>query len=147
MSTRGNIAIKLNDADTTANLLYDPSKEPRTPRDITDKVYPINPAGKKYLQIYNHHDSYPSGLGYLLLKYYTDYDTVLNLILAGDTSSVGTINTAAYVQNDDYDDTKPQFLDAPELDEEYLYVYEDGKWFIQGHEFENLTELTLEMCK
>lgn len=145
MSTRGNIAIRLRDEHQNANLVYDPAAGVDTSNgtDIMSKISHVNPGGNRYLQIYNHHDSYPSYLGRKLLNHYMDYDKVLNLILAGDTSGVNNNTTACYVSyGDDYEDTRPAALQDPSWNEEYLYVYEDGKWFVQGHDIETLTELT-----
>lgn len=143
MSTRGNIAIKLNSSDRVSTLKYNPDVLPAVKR--KNNIGDVEAGDKPYLQIYNHHDSYPSHLGKILLNNYNSYEKALNLILAGDTSSVGEWKTDAYAELDDWDDVKPDALEEPSQDEQYLYVYEDGQWFIQGGEYTVLTPLTQEI--
>lgn len=145
MSTRGNIAIKLSVSDREGTLKYNPQFTPMSPIMMLERVGTIEPLGKPYLQIYNHHDSYPSHLGRILLNHYNDYEKALNLVLAGDTSGVDENSTDAYVKYDSWGDVKPEIIDEPYQDEQYLYVYEDGQWFIQGKEYPVLTPLTQEI--
>ena len=143
MSTRGNIAIKLNSSDRVSTLKYNPDVLPAVRR--KNNIGDVEAGDKPYLQIYNHHDSYPSHLGKILLNHYNSYEKALNLILAGDTSSVGEWKTDAYAELDDWDDVKPDALDEPSQEEEYLYVFEDNQWFIQGKAYTELTLLTEEI--
>ena len=143
MSTRGNIAIKLNSSDRVSTLKYNPDVLPAVRR--KNNIGDVEAEDKPYLQIYNHHDSYPSHLGKILLNHYNSYEKALNLILAGYTSSVGEWKTDAYAELDDWDDVKPDALDEPSQDEEYLYVFEDNQWFIQGKAYSELTPLTEEI--
>lgn len=143
MSTRGNIAIKLNSSDRVSTLKYNPDVLPAVKRN--NNIGDVEAGDKPYLRIYNHHDSYPSHLGKILLNHYNDYEKALNLVLAGDTSGVREWETDAYAELDDWDDVKPDALDEPYQSEQYLYVYEDGQWFIQGGEYPTLTPLTQEI--
>ena len=145
MSTRGNIAIKLSLSDREGTMKYNPQFTPMSPIMILERVGTVEPLGKPYLQIYNHHDSYPSHLGRILLNHYNDYEKALNLILAGDTSGVGENRTDAYVRYDSWGDVKPEIVDEPYQGEQYLYVFEDGQWLIQGGEYPTLTPLTQEI--
>lgn len=144
MSTRGNIAIKLSVSDRGGTLKYNPDFTPQS-RVNANKFDTVEPLGKTYLQIYCQHDSYPSHLGKMLLNHYNDYEKALNLILAGDTSGVSENETDAYARYDDWDDVKPEIIDKPYQGEQYLYVYEDGQWFIQRGENPTLTPLTQEI--
>lgn len=143
MSTRGNIAIKLNSSDRVSTLKYNPDVLPAVRK--KNNIGDVEAGDKPYLQIYNHHDSYPSHLGKILLNHYNSYEKALNLILAGYTSSVGELKTDAYAELDDWDDVKPDAIEKPSQKEIYLYVFEDNQWFIQGNAYTELTPLTEEI--
>ena len=68
--------------------------------------------------------------------------TTENISLAGYAF---TVETDAYAELDDWDDVKPDALDEPSQEEEYLYVFEDNQWFIQGKAYTELTLLTEEI--
>lgn len=139
MATRGTIVIKIKDEDLGKKVKVDPSyltkKEDKIKKYET-KCFEIE-LSKKYAEIYQHWDSYPSGLGQDLIDYWDTYDKVLNLILGGDASSVGE-NVNGYVAMDDrdeqYDDLKPRFSNnCPHVTEEYQYLFdEDEKWYVRG---------------
>lgn len=120
MSTRGNISV-------------------RVPEELIGKTYK-NIHGQdikingKYATIYNHHDSYIDGLGQILLDYYKDLPSVLGLVMGGDTSSVGEVpEWCDYYASSEgwYDGIAPKFTDvSPARQEEYLYIFESGKWSV-----------------
>lgn len=111
MSTRGNICIKVKSKDFN-----------KVNNKILEKVSEESP----YLYIYNHWDSYPSGLGTLLIMNYNSYEDALELILEGDCSFPGN----PYSENEGYEETQPKTATntAETNQQEYLYVFEDDKW-------------------
>jgi hypothetical protein len=112
----------------------------------------------KYKSIYLHNDGYPKGAGYILKKYYKDYDKVEKLISLGNISSLGLepISTPqAWKKRDDmfyvmehpefwnkytfaYKDRGDTGQEAQESQElayaiggtDYSYLYQDGKWYM-----------------
>ena len=111
-----------------------------------------------YKTIYCHFDGYPydnRGVGNMLLRHYTDKEKVENLIAHGDMSSIGEkidpdgINPHSFKERqenvctfyhrdrgDDWKLCKPRETeDVTEFekntDQEYNYLFKDGKWFIK----------------
>jgi len=84
-----------------------------------------------YTFIYNHHDSYSSGVGAMLLRYYKTSEDVNSLIALGNLSSVGS------KLMDDCDSYR-QHLDLP-IDERgtVSYVRDCKRWsdFVGEQEF------------
>jgi len=118
MSTRCNIAIKLNDKDLDRELTYD---------DIhfikTQKEYP-------FMEIYCHHDGNPENARKFFYQEarLTDYEEVLKYILKGDRRSFNTTYTECGEQ---WSDNRPYMYaslegDIPEL---FYYIFMDGRWY------------------
>lgn len=121
----------------------------------------------KVASIYNHWDSYPSGLGATLLENYKDEKKVKKLISLGDCSSVReevdipegmkhTFDepldnvTVSYMRDRGETGCEPR-VDETEADfwksdiEEYGYLFKDGKWFVatsHGHYDEKTDGIT-----
>ena len=110
-----------------------------------------------YRGIYCHFDGYPSGVGKTLLDHYTDAKKVEALIALGDISSlggrVGPIGKHSFENREDgttvaygrdRGETDCETTIAPTTrklkaifsDTDYLYVFEDGKWTVDGEEFD-----------
>ena len=123
MSTRGNISIKI-------------------PTEMIGKVYE-NVHGyqvcleKEYMTIYNHYDSYVDGVGQILLDYYNTFEEAFGLILGGDTSTVQeTLSECEYYARQEGwgSSVKPVFTSTPpKKAEEYLYIFENGRWYVYGY--------------
>jgi hypothetical protein len=99
---------------------------------------------KPVLEIYHHWDGYPDGVGKTLIKKYNDYNTILNLLLGGDASSINGDNVCQYCawRGEDWKSVKPKQFDEPVLNEEYLYKFEDGVWYFKDdYENEDWTNL------
>ena len=82
---------------------------------------------------YGQWDGYPEGVGAELLKSFNSYEKALALVLAGDTSGVYDGATHAYSlgQGEDYDGmfgNRPDTLEKPSCDQEYLYTFANGEW-------------------
>lgn len=142
MSTRCNIAVVVKESDRKRSLnLINYAEEVGFDLDrinterksvvlegIYDKAITMN--DKSILQIYCHFDGYPDGVGAELIKHFNTYEEALTLALAGDTSYLENGTTAAYAIREDYEDNLPEVLDEPLQHNEYLYVWDDGKWML-----------------
>jgi len=114
----------------------------------------------KYHMIYCHSDGYPSHNGRILLENYTNEEKIWELIQLGDISLLGgeigekhdfnnypdNVVTAYHRdRGDDIDETKHNSFDTKEdaletCDNDYTYLFEDGKWFFR-HRQKELVEL------
>lgn len=119
MSTRGNISVKI-------------------PSEMMGKTFEnihgnqVRVTGE-YMTIYNHHDSYPEGLGQTLLDYYKSFEVIFVLILGGSTSSVRETpgDCDYYASSEGWSGNEPIFTDTPpRISEEYLYIFESGRWYV-----------------
>lgn len=123
--------------------------ESKLPKDVTcdddflDMVEEVT-LEKPILEIYHHWDGYPEGLGKTLLKQYNDYNTILNLLLGGDASSINGDNICQdrAATGEDWRSVKPKQLDKPVLNEYYLYKFENGVWYFEdeNEDWTNLEE-------
>jgi hypothetical protein len=120
MSTRCNIFIKLKKEE------QDYSEE-----------YP-------YLCIYCHHDGYVSHMGRELTTNFNSYDTALEMMRGGDTSSIDEGVSDAYNKDDDL-----EYVSDPETypwyDREYKYIYENDQWYVIDCYGENKKRLVTEL--
>jgi hypothetical protein len=120
MSTRCNIFIKLKKEE------QDYSEE-----------YP-------YLCIYCHHDGYVSHMGRELTTNFNSYDTALEMMRCGDTSSIDEGVSDAYNKDDDL-----EYVSDPETypwyDREYKYIYENDQWYVIDCYGENKKRLVTEV--
>lgn len=113
MSTRSNIYLKLKDESKGQTIKFDFSKLPTKNGEHHDPLeFPIKdvkiPKNAKYMRIYHHWDGYLSGVGKTLLKTYKDYETILNLLVMGDISTIND-GVQSY-QGWRNEDTPPQFI-------------------------------------
>ena len=93
MSTRSNIYLKLKDESKGQTIKFDFSKLPTAHGEQHAELeFPIKdvtiPKDAEYIGIYHHWDGYITGVGDTLLESYTDYDTILNMLIMGDISSI-----------------------------------------------------------
>lgn len=100
--------------------------------------------------VYCHFDGYPSNNGRILNEHYNDHEDLLSLLSNGDMSSLGkSVNSTTFYHRDrdeDWEHTQPKtykdwdtFLaNAGQAWEEYLYVFNNGKWqMLSYHDREN----------
>jgi hypothetical protein len=98
-----------------------------------------------YRGIYCHFDGYLSGVGSILLQYYNTPEKVKQLIDLGSISSLNTTiyDTVAYHRDrgEDYERNAPFYYDDEEWNiaqvidyftASYIYVFQDGVWFVNG---------------
>ena len=93
---------------------------------------------KEYIGIYCHWDGYPSGVGAVLKEKFTDYDSILNLIVGGYCSSVWYDGIKHYANRKrmKWGDIKPNQGDTQKkvlnnyswIEYAYLFDEERGGW-------------------
>ena len=92
MSTRSNIYLKLKDESKGQTIKFDFSKLPTAQGEPHELEFPIKdvtiPQDAEYIGVYHHWDGYITGVGQTLLENYADYDTILNLLIMGDLSTI-----------------------------------------------------------
>ena len=144
MATRSNICVKIRKEDLNKVMHFDVSKLPNGKAYDSSYKSSIQDVklDKDYIQIYHHWDGYPEGLGKTLVEEFNDYETILNLLLGGDASSINEQVIVQYCswRNEDWDSVKPTLCDKPSLDEKYLYKFEDGKWWVKAEYDSDLKE-------
>lgn len=146
MATRSNICLVLNKEDIGKVVKFDQTKLPKGVKcdnKFMDKIKEVTLV-KPVLEIYHHWDGYPEGVGETLVKQYNEYNTILNLLLGGDASSINGDNVCQYCawRGEDWGSVKPRQLDNPVLNEEYLYKFENGTWYFRDdYENEDWTNL------
>lgn len=88
----------------------------------------------EYMVIYCHFDGYLDGVGEILQCYYNSFEKAFELILGGDISSIAESPEGCdyYVRRgESWENNKPAFSDKPpKRVEEYLYIFESGKWYV-----------------
>ena len=140
MSTNGRIYVFLKEEDRGTKKKFDLTKIPEgfdynrdagvMPRQVTI------PADAECISIYHHWDSYPSGLGRTLTKFYPDYEKALNICLGGDTSTLNKHIIQYYPwRKEDWNDVKPSFhkKDNIKFPHEYNYLFENGVWYVNSY--------------
>ena len=151
MATRSNICVKIKDGDFgrvmhfNAELLKKVGKgcNEKNLNNIEDVVL-----DKDYIQVYHHWDGYPDGIGMSLQHTFNSYEQALNLCLGGHISTLNGDDVEYYAlidydgRNEEWENCKPELLDEPSLDEEYLYKFEDGKWMVKASWDDNCLEWT-----
>ena len=138
MSTRSLICVKVR---PETKQLYDANLEGVL------KNYKPTPVSKgQYVFIYCHHDGYPNGVGADLLKVFPEnnpdtYEKLCKFISGGDTSGIGITETGEFVSDyystdEDFERNRPQQkYTEPKvgyMDSEYVYIFENGKWYIKS---------------
>lgn len=152
MATRSNIAILLRpeDRNRTLNVMDEtfddyrpcmqcPNCRSKKSEDWEDIFPNCEPNGSPVLQIYCHWNGYPDGVGASLQSSYNSYEEALALILGGDLSSLNLNDSASFPyslgEGEDANCCAPTVLQKPELNEEYLYVfdYKTNQWFVREY--------------
>lgn len=89
----------------------------------------------KYFGIYSHFDSYPNGLGKILVENYNTLDKVKEIISYGDASYIEeTIADSVFYHRDRNEElsiheaTNFSELKTSAFREDYLYVFGNGFW-------------------
>lgn len=118
--------------------------------------------GDVYRTVYCHWDGYPSHNGDILLNHYNTQCKAEGLVSYGDISSLNermdkpeghsyenNVNGCTVYYGRDRGEENIQYKESterPDCQEEYLYVFEDGKWFVEGDELD-YQELTQEIVE
>lgn len=145
MATRSTICLVLKKEDIGKTMKFDLAKLPK------DYAYELCKEVRKFheveltkpiLEIYHHWDGYPEGVGLTLLTYFNDYDTILNLLLGGDASSINDGVCQYYAwRKEDWDRVKPKGVDTAVCSEDYVYKFEDGVWTFKGYDDKDWIDL------
>lgn len=85
----------------------------------------------QYMQAYCHYDGYPEHMG-PALKHFTSYDDVAQLV----SEEIRCIDEETGVFERFNDGEKSDIQEKPTFDNEYLYVWEDGRWWILNEALE-----------
>lgn len=137
MSTSAHIFIRLDDSDIGKTMKQDLSKigvnmnfVKEQPREVTLE--------KRYMGIRCQWDCYPDGVGNVLLSEFKDKESIINLLLGGDASSLigGVVQYATIYEEskEPWEYNKPKFYDAiPDTTEDFLYLFQDNVWYIRKH--------------
>lgn len=123
MSTRSCIILKLRKEDIGKKMKFqegllpvpldkwqDKDREGNVWRDETGKnlCKPVE-INNQYIGIYCHWDGYPEGVGADLKRHFKDYYSVLNLILGGSCSAIGSnVRHYANRQGEKWEDITPK---------------------------------------
>lgn len=93
-----------------------------------------------FVGAYNHWDGDPSGIGKELRKRYNDYKSALNLVLAGNYSTIldGSVPYAALPKRIDIDAVWKQCkpIVADELGDCHInfeYLFDNGRWYYRAY--------------
>lgn len=85
----------------------------------------------QYLSIYVHFDGYTRHLGKMLLKYFNNYEAILDLLKNGDCSCLNDDGTVVAYYSEPFNEGMHFRISAQPTEEEYTYVYEDEKWKVK----------------
>lgn len=136
MATRSTICVVLKKEDIGKTMKFDMNKLPKGySYDKCDEVTDFKEVEltKPILEIYHHWDGYPEGVGLTLVTHFNDYDTILNLLLGGDASSINDGVCQYYAwRNEEWESVKPKCVEEAVCSEEYVYKFEDGVWSFKG---------------
>ena len=137
MATRSTICLVLRKEDIGKELKFDESKLPKGKMYSNEYIHKLESVKleQPILEIYHHFDGYPDVVGETLVNEFNDYDSVLNLMLGGDASSINGEMVEQYcaARGEEWEHNKPQQTNVCMLKEEYVYKFdEDGKWYFKG---------------
>ena len=132
MSTSSNIYLKLKDESKGQTIKFDFDKLPRGNGEIHGELeFPIKdvtiPQDAEYIGVYHHWDGYITGVGQTLMESYTDYDTILNMLIMGDLSTIngGVISYQGW-RNENY----PARIITPKTKVNHWVSYKEPKLVI-----------------
>lgn len=132
MATRSNIVVKVRPEDVGTTKKFDLGLLPKGvgySKEFIDKIGEVEL--QNYMTIYHHWDGYISGLGKQLFNHYNDYQTILNVILGGDASTISSESITQYCAwgDEGWDRVQPKGSEnCPNCEEVYIYLFEDGVW-------------------
>lgn len=131
MATRSYIFIALSKKDFGKEVQFD--KNLHKVAEFNHQPPVVKIENKKYMGIYHHWDGYPSGVGLTLINEYKDREKIINLLSGGDASII-IDNVIQYHswRNENWEHVKPKFVDKIIDDEDYLYLFKNGKWYFKS---------------
>ena len=151
MSTRSNIYLKLKEESKGKTIKFELSKLPIAHGEQHAELeFPIKdvtiPQDAEYIGIYHHWDGYITGVGETLLESYTDYDTILNMLIMGDISTInGGVTSYQGWRNENcpariITDTNGALDSKNALQEEYAYLFDGKKWWVAYDSYNEKTD-------
>jgi len=134
MATRSTISLVLRKEDIGKEMKFDVTKLPKGvvyADEYIDMVQSVV-LEQPVLEVYCHWGGSTENLGLTLFKQYNDYDTILNLLLGGDTSYIYEDNVCQYCawRGEKWEDVKPIQTDSAEYKEDFAYQFNDGEWYV-----------------
>lgn len=102
--------------------------------------------GNEYRTVYCHNDGDLGGVGQTLLTYYSSEQAIEKAVNGGSMSSLGK-NCSETIYYKDRGEKGTEYkvsTERPNLKEDYLYIFENGKWYVESIYFSGLKELTQE---
>lgn len=160
MATRSFIRVILKEEDRNREMYFDPTLIENESDEYTFSRNEwgneqlsidlglwehVNPEGAEALRIYHHWDGYPEGVGDTLIHRFNTYEKALNLVLGGDCSTInGKYSPYALRRSEDWESIKPTPIEEKKgIDEEYDYMFKDGKWYVRAMYGRKLKHWTL----
>lgn len=142
MATNCRIRVILDEKDRNRDMKFVPNekqsedllKEPWGDENKEGCWDTVNAGGKEALIIYHHFDGFVNGVGETLYREYNSYQEALNLVLGGDVSTIiGSYTPYAIREGKDWESICPVAVDESysSNNEEYEYMFKNGKWFVQ----------------
>lgn len=119
--------------------------------------------GNEYRTVYCHWDGYLDGVGKTLLNHYNSLELACELIKGGDMSCLG--EKCSCPEGHSYENQIDGYTvyygrdrgekgtgykvstERPNLKEDYLYIFENGKWYVESIHFRGRKELTHELIE
>ena len=148
MSTPSRIILKVRKEDIGRKMKFDPTKLPFplkewVERDENGETW-LDQRGKdvceeitlkgEYIGIYCHWDGFEDSVGETLKKYFSDYETALNLLVGGDCSEISSYHVIHYANRNDkaWANIKPIQGSFDEVYDTiygiYNYLFKDDMW-------------------
>ena len=106
--------------------------------------------GNEYRTVYCHNDGYLEGVGQTLLTCYSSQQEIEEAIDGGSMSSLGKNCSDTFYYGRDRGEKGTEYkvsTERPKLKEDFLYIFEDGKWYVESIYFEGCRELTHELIE
>lgn len=149
MSTRSNIYLKLNNESKGQTIKLDKTKLPSPlVNDVFETPDLTIPQDANFIGVYHHWDGYVTGVGKTLFENYKDYETILNLLVLGDFSTINGDITAYHAWRNE--NTPPKFYTDKTLSakkavrEEYAYLFDGKKWKVAYFKWDDETDKRIE---
>lgn len=137
MGTRGNIAVILKEEDLRKEKLVFNKELIPIKYDLKtffaathEPLYITRLNGADRICVYVQFDAYPSGVGKVLMENYETYEKALNLVVGGSVEGL-CIGYQSILESRRTDIALHRFGDVSGFNEEYSYLFTDGRWWVR----------------